>query len=75
MKIILIIFFDINGTVRFEFISQGQIVNQDIMWKYLKLCVEKGSERCPNDWILHHDNAPTSQGALCQAVFGPKIDY
>jgi len=38
------------------------------------MCLEKGPELWPNDWILCHDNAPVHE-ALCQAVSGQKINY
>jgi hypothetical protein len=41
-----ITFFDIKGTVHFQFIPQGQTVNQahyvEILSGYMKLCVGKG---------------------------------
>jgi transposase len=62
MKTMLIIFFCIKGTVHFEFIPQGQTVNQAYYMEILKRLREavrrKRSEIWPNDWILHHDNAP-----------------
>jgi hypothetical protein len=46
------------------------------MWKYwsscVKLCVGKGLNFGPNDWILHHDKAPVHK---VLSVSGPKIDY
>jgi len=42
MKTMLINFFDIMGIVHFEFIPQGQTVNQTYCVAKLKLCVEKG---------------------------------
>jgi hypothetical protein len=42
MKAILITFFNIKCIVHFEFISQGQTVNQASYVEMLKLCIEKG---------------------------------
>jgi hypothetical protein len=34
----------------------------------------KWPELWPNDWILHHDNAPANKALSVKAVSGPKID-
>jgi hypothetical protein len=62
MKTMLITFFDFKGTVHFEFIPQGQTVNQACYMEKLiqlhEVVHRKRPELCPNNWILHHDNAP-----------------
>jgi histone-lysine N-methyltransferase SETMAR len=62
MKTMLITFFNIKGTVHVESIPQGQTVNQANYVEILKRLREavgiKRPEVWPNDWILHHDNAP-----------------
>jgi hypothetical protein len=67
MKKLLITFFDIKGIVHFEFIPQGQRVNQayykEIMNRVREALLRKGPELWPNDWIPHHDNA-TAHKAL-----------
>jgi hypothetical protein len=61
MKSVLITFFDMKGTVHFEFIPQGQTVNWAFYVGTLKQLYEtahrKRPELQPNDWILHHDSA------------------
>jgi hypothetical protein len=63
MKIMLITFFDIKGGVHFEFIPQGQTVNQAYYVGILKQLHEavyrKRPELGPNSWILHNDSTPT----------------
>jgi hypothetical protein len=62
MKTLLITFFNVEGTFHFEFIQQGQTVNETSYAEILKRLREavsrKRPELWPNDWILHHDNAP-----------------
>jgi hypothetical protein len=62
MKIILTTFFDIKVIVHFEFIPQGQTVNEAYYMEILKQLREavhrKRPELWPNVWIPHHDNAP-----------------
>jgi hypothetical protein len=62
MKPMLITVFDIKGIVHFAFIAKGQTVNQAYYMSVLKrlreaMCIER-PELWPNNWILHHDNAP-----------------
>jgi hypothetical protein len=62
MKKILIAFFYTKCTVYFEFIPQAQIVNEAYCMEVMKRLHEavhrKSPELWPNDWSLHHDNAP-----------------
>jgi hypothetical protein len=72
MKTMLITFFDIKDTVHFEFIQQGQTVNQIYNMEILKRLREavpiKMPELWSNDWILHHDNAQAHK-TLCVKQF------
>jgi histone-lysine N-methyltransferase SETMAR len=62
MKTMLITFFDFKGTGHFEFIPQGQTATQtyyvEIMNRLHEAVRIKRPELWPDDWILHHDNAP-----------------
>jgi len=58
----LVCFFDHKGIVHYDFIIQGQTVNQQCYLEVpirLRECVRrKRSELWPDKWILHHDNTP-----------------
>jgi len=63
VKTMLICFFDIKGLVHFEFVTQGQTVNQQFYLEGLKrlrdVVRRKGPELWRSgEWLLHHDNAP-----------------
>jgi hypothetical protein len=80
IKAMLISFFDVKDTVHFEFIPQGQTVNQAYYVEILKRLREAVRRKMPehwsNDWILHHDNAPAYKAlSVKQFVADPKIDY
>ena len=63
VKSILIIFFNIQGTVYKEFVPPGQIVNGNFHCEVLKRLREGIWRKRPdkwkkNNWFLHQDNAP-----------------
>ena len=72
VKVMLIVFFDIQGIVLFEFLPQGQTVNQTVYKKILRRLVRSVRDKRrslweANAWALHHDNAPTHTAlAICQ---------
>jgi len=72
MKPMLITFFSIKGTVHFEFIHQGQTVNQAFYMEILKWLHEAVCIKRPELWfsnlILHDDNAPTHTLSVKQFV-------
>jgi len=63
VKTLLVCFFDHKGTVHYEFIAQGQTVNQQSYLEVLKRLQEsvlrKRPGLWPDKWILHHDKVPT----------------
>jgi hypothetical protein len=64
VKSMLIIFFDIKGTVHKEFILAGQTVNSSYLCKVLWRLHENVQRFClklwqQKNWLLHHDNAPS----------------
>jgi transposase len=76
MKTMFISFFDIKGTVHFEFIPPCQTVNQTYYvekTKWLHVAVHrKGPELWPNVWILHHDNAPAHKALSVKQFLAQK---
>jgi len=69
LKTILTTFFDIKYIVSFEFIPEGQTINQAYCVEMLKRLPEamyrERSELWPNDWIFQPWQCSSSQGALC----------
>jgi len=60
---VLLTFFDIRGTVHYEFVPTGQTVSQVYYLEVLERLHEKVKWKQPklfanNSWILHHNNAP-----------------
>ena len=63
VETMLICFLNIKGLVHFEFVPQGQTVNQQFYLEVLKrLCGAVRRKRpklwWSGEWLLHHDNAP-----------------
>jgi len=63
VKVTVIVFFDIEDIVHYEYVPQGQTVNQQFylqVLKRLRLAVsrKRPHERVAGAWALHHDNAP-----------------
>jgi hypothetical protein len=62
VKTMLICFFDHKGIVHFEFLQQGQRVNQhcylEILARLREAVHRRRPELWPDAWILHHADAP-----------------
>jgi len=63
VKNVLICFFDIKGLVHFEFVPQGQIVNQLFYLEVHKRLPDAVRRKSPElwrsgEWLLHQDNVP-----------------
>ena len=63
LKVMLITFFDHQGMVHHEFVSQRQTVNQhfykEVLTRLLnKICQKQRASWAGKTWILYHDNAP-----------------
>jgi len=63
MKVMLIVFFDMEGIVYYKYVPQGQTGNQQFylqVLKRLRLAVFRNwpQKRTAGAWALHHDNAP-----------------
>ena len=63
VKVMPIVFFDIQGIVHFEFLPQGQTVSQTIYKEFLHHLIRSVHDKRQsfweaNAWTLHYDNAP-----------------
>ena len=63
VKVMLIVFFDMESIVHYEYVPQGQTVNQQFYLQVLKLLRLAVSRKRPQKWAegtwaQHHDNAP-----------------
>jgi hypothetical protein len=61
-RTMLVCFFDHKGIVHYEFIAQGQTVNQqcylEVLTRLRECFRRKRPGLWPAKWILHHDNTP-----------------
>ena len=62
VKVMLIVFLDMEGIVHYEYVPQGQTVNYQFylqVLKCLRLAVsrKRPQKRAAGAWALHHDNA------------------
>ena len=68
---LLIIFFDCEGVVHYEFAPRGQSINKEYYLEVLKRLRDAVRRKRPRfwssgDWLLHHDNAPAHSSNLVQ---------
>jgi len=65
VKTMLVCFFDHNRIVHYEFIAQGQMVNQqcylEVLTRSRESVWKKRPGLWPDKWILCHDNAPAHE--------------
>ena len=78
LKVMLIVFFDNEGLVHWEFVPNGQTVNSSFYIEVLKRLRDsirrKRQRKWENGWFLHHDNAPChSSFAVRQFLTDKKI--
>jgi hypothetical protein len=74
VKVILIVFFDIEGIVRAEFVPRGTTVNSEYYRGLLERLRNDVQRKRPEEWkngfVLHHDNAPCHTPFVIRPVFG-----
>ena len=71
LKSMLIIFFDCEGGVHYEFAPRGQTINKEYYVEVLKRLRDAVRRNRPRfwssgDWLLHHGNAPAHSSDLGQ---------
>ena len=73
-------FFDSQGTVDKEFVTEGKTVNAEFyegVMDHLLKCIQRVHPAvfCSWDFLLLHDNAPAHKTAKCLPIFVPKKCY
>ena len=69
MKVMMVVFFDWQGVIHYEFVPRGQTVNKEFYLAVLKRLREAVRRKRPQlwtnqSWVLHHDNAPAHSSFL-----------
>ena len=76
-KVMLIVFFDIQGNVVAEWVRSGQTVNQQFYTEFLTKLRERVGRKRPelwrNGWILYQHNAPDHNALTVQQFLANKI--
>jgi len=76
-KSMLIVFFDIRGIVRHEFVPEGQTVNAKFYCNVLRHLREDIRRKrpelwCAGNWLLHDDNAPSHRALVTREFLAHK---
>ena len=71
MKVMLVVFFDWQGAIHYEFVTCGQTVNKEFYVAVLKRLREAIRRKRPQlwtnqSWVLHHENAPAHLSFLAR---------
>jgi hypothetical protein len=77
VKSLLICFFDIDGIILKEFVPPGKTINVKFHGTVLRRLREDMRRKRPNkwhtnNWVLHHDNAPTHTTLAAQPFLATK---
>jgi len=69
MKVMLVVFFDWQDIIPYEFVPHGQTVNKEFYVAVLKHLREAVHQKRPQlwmnqSWVLHHNNAPAHSSFL-----------
>jgi len=74
IKMRLIVFFDIQGVVYYEFFRENQKANGKYYVKVLNRLCEEVQRKRPEkrNWILHHDNAPWHTASIVREFIDKK---
>jgi hypothetical protein len=76
-KIMFVSFLDHKGIVHYEFIAQGLTVNQqcylEVLTSFRESVRSKRPELWPDNWILHHDNAPAHDAVRFREFLAKKF--
>jgi len=75
-KVMLIVFFDIQGIVITEWVPSSQTVNQqyyiEVLTKLRERVTRKRPELLINGWILHQNNAPAHNASYVKQFLANK---
>jgi len=74
----LIVFFDMEAIVHYEYVPQGQTVNQQFYLQVLKrlklaVCRKRPQKRVAGAWALHHENAPAQTAHSIQVFLASPV--